>query len=623
LISGLLFFGAPGRRYKNRTAPGAILLIAILLTCLWCGQAFANGKIAQRDRLLSEARDRGLARVIVRLSVPDIEAMTQASVAHRVRLPGRVRAMGAKDADERLEKGIASVASDALFGLATRGAKVKRIHKTIPFLAIDVSEEALLYLESLPEVLSVEENRAIPLPAPVEMQATDETDEAFRPMLAQSTTVVGADIAWSRGYTGDGWYVAVLDTGILRSHEFFSGKNIIEACFTANVGGATSLCPNGLAEQYGLDAAVHHPAVYGFTYDHGTHVAGIAAGRKPDGTLAGVARDADIIAVNVFTGFTDTATCDGDSYCLLAFESDLVQGLEYVYSLRDTYSIASVNMSLGGYGYSEQALCDAHAENVGLKDAIDNLRNVGIATIIASGNDYQCGKISSPGCISSAIAVGATDDFDQESAFSNWHRDMLDLFAPGQGICSSIGDGLYGCWSGTSMATPHVAGAWAVLKQQRPNASVTELWEALASMGPLVSSECAAPYEGVKPRIQLDEALLPAVVLPTVTITGIDLIASETGGDIGKVRVSRTGDVTEPLVVSIGMGGTAINGQDYVLLPGTVTIPVGSSAIKIKVKPIDDAIKEYTEKVRVKVKLSSEYEVGYPRKAIVTITDND
>jgi subtilisin family serine protease len=622
LISGLLFADASGRVVKGWKAPGAILIVALLLTCLWSGQIFAHGKIAQRERLLGEARERGLARVIVRLSVPDIKAMTDASVAHRVRLPGRVRAMGAKDADEKLEKGIASVASDVLFGLATRGARVKRIHKTIPFLAMDVSEEALLYLESLPEVLSVEENRAIPLVAPVEIQTVSETGEPLYPSLADSTNLVGADIAWSRNYTGEGWYVAVLDTGILRSHEFFSGKSIIEACFTANVDGATSLCPNALAEQVGAGAAAHHPASYGYSYDHGTHVAGIAAGRKPDGTLAGVAKDADIIAVNVFTGFSDSTNCDGNPSCLLAFTSDLVQGLEYVYSLREDYSIASVNMSLGGFGYSDQASCDGYS--VAMKQAIDNLRDAGIATIVASGNEYACNEVGWPGCISSAIAVGATDAFDQEALFSNWHPDLMDLFAPGQGICSSTGNGGYGCWSGTSMATPHVAGAWAILKQQRPDASVAELWAALSGMGPLAEhKESCPPNDPFKPRIQVDEALVPAVVLPTVTITALDAVASETGPDKGKLRIFRTGDVTESLVVIIGMGGTAVNGQDYALLPGTVTIPAGQSEIVIKVKPIDDMIKEYTEKVRVKVKLSPNYLVGLPRKAVVHITDND
>lgn len=620
LISGL--FDAPGRRGKGKTVPAAILIIAMLLTCLWSGQVFAHGKIAHRDELLAEARERGLTRVIVRLSVPDIETMTRASVAHSVRLPGRVRAMGAKAADDRIEKGIASVASDVLFGLATRGAKVKRIHKTIPFLAIDVSEEALLQLESLPEVLSIEENRIIPLVAPVEIQTSSESGETLHPMLAVSTDVVGADIAWSRGYTGDGWYVAVLDTGILRNHEFFTGKNIIEACFTANVDAATSLCPNGLAEQVGAGAAAHHPETYGYAYDHGTHVAGIAAGRKPDGTLAGVAKDADIIAVNVFTGFSDPVTCGGATHCLSAYTSELLQGLEYVYSLREDYSIASVNMSLGGYGYSDQASCDG--DSVAMKQAIDNLRDVGIATIVASGNEYACNAVGWPGCISSAIAVGATDDLDQEAVFSNWHPDLLDLFAPGQGICSSNGNGAYGCWSGTSMATPHVAGAWAVLKQQRLDASVTELWEALSGMGPLAEhKESCAPNDPFKHRIQLEEALLPAVVLPTVSITAIAPNAFEQGSVKGKLRIFRTGDVTNPLVVSVGMGGTAVNGQDYPLLPGTVTIPAGRSAIKIKVIPTDDSIKEYPETVRVKVKLSPNYLVGTPKKAVVTIIDND
>lgn len=90
------------------------------------------------------------------------------------------------------------------------------------------------------------------------------------------------------------------------------------------------------------------------------------------------------------------------------------------------------------------------------KAAIDNLRAAGIATVIASGNSGYRDRISVPGCISSAISVGATDNADNVPSFSNI-APFIDLLAPGVYINAAVPNG-QGVKSGTSMATPHVAG---------------------------------------------------------------------------------------------------------------------------------------------------------------------
>jgi subtilisin family serine protease len=267
------------------------------------------------------------------------------------------------------------------------------------------------------------------------------------PTLGESVSLIGADAAWDLGYTGAGWYVAILDTGIRRTHEFFQGKTIVEACFSN--GGD---CPNGQTEMAGPGAAAHYENIYQ-GWDHGTHVAGIATGNK--GTYFGVAKDSHIIAIQIFSRFS--ADECGGTPCVMSWSSDQLKALEYVYLLRGTYSIASVNMSLGGGSYS--TYCDTDSR----KSAIDNLRAVNIATVIATGNNGYCGYVSSPSCISTAVAVGATDKTDVEAYYSNWSVALQDLFAPGSSIRSSTGDSdnSYESWSGTSMATPHVAGAWA------------------------------------------------------------------------------------------------------------------------------------------------------------------
>lgn len=116
------------------------------------------------------------------------------------------------------------------------------------------------------------------------------------------------------------------------------------------------------------------------------------------------------------------------------------------------------------------------------KAAIDNLRSVGIPTIVSSGNDRDSNGISTPACISTAVSVGSTTKSDVVSSFSN-SDDGLSLLAPGSAIRSAQLGGGTTYRSGTSMASPHVAGAWAILQQHVPGVSVTDALAALQSTG--------------------------------------------------------------------------------------------------------------------------------------------
>ena len=232
--------------------------------------------------------------------------------------------------------------------------------------------------------------------------------------------------------------------------------------------------------------------------DHGTHVAGIAAGHN--GSLSGVAQDATLIAIKVFSIIHSADFCyPGPNPCLGAYDSDILAGLDRVYALRTQFDIAAVNLSLADGEYS--GTCDASFP--AYKSAIDSLRNVGIATVISSGNDGAKTRISAPACVSSAISVGATTKSDKIASYSN-RSSALKLLAPGSSIYSSVPGGGYATFSGTSMAAPHVAGAWAVMRSRQPTASVTDILNALTTTGLGIID----PATGVtRRRIKLDAAV--------------------------------------------------------------------------------------------------------------------
>jgi subtilisin family serine protease len=251
-------------------------------------------------------------------------------------------------------------------------------------------------------------------------------------------------------------------------------------------------------------------------------VAGIVAGNNgPVGAPSGVARDADLIAVQVFSQFSGSGICGLNPTCPQALSSDLISALQYVFSLKNTYNIASVNMSLGGGQYLSN--CDSTFPS--FKTAVDNLRAVGIATVIASGNNGYTNSIGFPACISSAISVGATDKAYMVASFSN-SASLLNLLAPGSSITSSYPGGLYATANGTSMATPHVAGAWAVLKSAKPTATVSEILTALVNTGKPISD---SRNNITKPRIQVDQAVY--AIGPTYFVIS-DSVINGVGGTI-------------------------------------------------------------------------------------------
>ncbi len=452
------------------------LAVLILLTSVrggWSGQERdLSSKVAKE---LTESTAESL-RVIVVLDI------TEGTVSER---------------KEQIKRSAGTVAS-----FASGAARTVRTYEHIPFLAMQVTDRsALTSLARMPEVRFVVPDRLRPIP-----KTTKTAPESATPLLSpQNIDIIGAKEAWDAGYTGAGWYVAVVDSGILTSHEIFAGKDIVEACFSAE-----GSCPNGHTTMFGPGSARPFNAKYD-GYEHGNAVASVAAGNG--GKLFGVAKDASLIVIQVFSTFNRKADCyPSPAPCLSSYDSDQLAALDFVYSLRGTYPIAAVNMSLGGEEFSDQQLCDTSADDPAYIVAIEALREAGIATVIASGNDGSCGGIEAPACVSPAISVGAVDDTDTEANFNDWHYTMLKLLAPGVDIYCAMPDTptSYAFLDGTSLSTPQVTGAWAILKQKSPNASVGDLFSALTDTGFPVRTSCKN-IDDYKPRIQVDAALSPGL----------------------------------------------------------------------------------------------------------------
>jgi subtilisin family serine protease len=389
-------------------------------------------------------------------------------------------------------------------------------------------------------------------------------DTLSEPIMDVSTVLIGSYAANIAGVDGAGTSVAVLDTGVLTGHEFLSGQVVAEACFSNYWGNGASLCPSGsntsLTSSNQVGSAA--PCVGISSCDHGTHVAGTVAGKvidKGDYVLRGVAPAAKIIGIQVFTNLSGS---------LSSWSADQLLAMEWLLEHMDTPEwgeLAALNMSLGGG--SNSAACDFDVR----KQAIDDLRLLGVATVIASGNNGYLESISGPACISSAIAVGSSTTSsaignggvvaaDEIAAYSNAPAGtnnslngngdrLLDLLAPGMYIWSATttSPSTYAWKSGTSMAAPHVAGAWALLKQVASDAPVIQVLEWFRESGvPLTDTRpnttpyalrygsitptpytllYAARSSLTLPRIQVDgavgtaEAEVTDTPLPTATFT--------------------------------------------------------------------------------------------------------
>ncbi|WP_078381234.1 S8 family peptidase [Sutcliffiella halmapala] len=299
--------------------------------------------------------------------------------------------------------------------VTTLGGTVNHQYKHMEVLQVSLPEVAVAALEKNPLIEYVEED--------IEYKIDAQT-------VPYGIPHIKADVAHSQNVIGTGVKVAVLDTGIDSSHE-----DLRVAGGASFVSGEADALTDGNG--------------------HGTHVAGTIAALNNNVGVLGVSYDVELYAVKVLSS-SGSGTLSG-----------IAQGIEWAID----NEMDVINMSLGGSTGSST-----------LKQASDNAYNSGIVVVAAAGNSGSffglINTIGYPARYDSVIAVGAVDANNNRASFSSVGNE-LELMAPGVNINSTLPGNQYGSLNGTSMASPHVAGAAALILAKYPNLTNVEVRQKL------------------------------------------------------------------------------------------------------------------------------------------------
>jgi hypothetical protein len=309
---------------------------------------------------------------------------------------------------------------------------------TLCFVVFDGSERVASEVRKIRDVQYVEQNQYMKIAEDPPSWGLNRIDQPHLPL--------SSGIPFTQDYSGFGQTIYILDTGVNAAHREFGGRVVKGPNFSNDIDNADL---NG----------------------HGTHCAGTAAG-----LTVGIAKQASIVDVKVLN------SAGSGSF------DQIIEGIAYATS-RQKNKTAIISMSVGGGKFTP------------VNDAVKAASNLGMIVVVAAGNNGQNACNYSPAGAgglaktrNSVITVGATDSNDARASYSNYGS-CVDMFAPGTDIFSSWkgSTNTYATISGTSMATPHVAGVAATLLEKLEGNKTAVITELFSTAIPNIISNSLTP----------------------------------------------------------------------------------------------------------------------------------
>ena len=462
-------------RYLKRLQRVGIGIMALVILAIAPAAAtFAQADAVDfRDGVLATARTDGQARVIINLRT-DITTLDAA----------------------RAQNSIADAQARVLAALGTNNARTEgafrstdfeliRQYERVPGLAGNISAAGLQALANHPDIASIQ------------------LDETGTGGLAQARTIIKADqVITNLGVTGEGIKVAVVDSGIDTDHVFLADDiNQFGICYTN-----ADCAPNNTSSSSNPEDES----------GHGTATSGVIT--SSSGAHPGIAPDVVIVPVRVLNSQN------------VGFVSDWVAGLDWIITNQGGLGVDVVNISIQSDATYTSA-CDAVYP--ALTSAVNQLVNSGVPVVSITGNYELANQISAPGCLSNAIAVGATYDFngnyesarcndanaqiDKVACFSNSGA-LMDLLAPGSIInAPQFNTAQNSVWSGTSIAGPMVSAVAAMLLDINPALTPAQIETILKETGKAVTD----------PRNGRTYSRIDALAAIATQLKGVELIGPD------------------------------------------------------------------------------------------------